>query len=156
MAIIGLFSTYSPIDRLILWDFPTQFMVFPSATITWNSSVGYMKKFKSLAILEWIKLWVLPKSINTITFFFLIYPSILRVWGVVIPTKALQDMVGVISSGVSWFFLRAFLVLFLHPLHSLFRIISSHRTYVLYCTCYHNWSIDPLIFFHPFVEVSTL
>ena len=104
MEIIGIFSTYSPIDRLILWHFPMQFMVFPSATITWNSGAGYMKKFKSLAILEWIKLWVLPESINTITFFFLIYPSIFIFWGLVTPTKALQDMVGVISSAVSCFF----------------------------------------------------
>ena len=32
---------------------------------------------------------------------FFMYPSILRVWGVLIPTNAWQDMVGVVSSEVA-------------------------------------------------------
>ena len=65
----------------------------------------------------YLNLTVLPESINTITFFFLICPSIFTVWGVVILMNALQDMVGFISSlfevgswcissyfDVSWFF----------------------------------------------------
>jgi len=98
MKIIGLFNTYSPMDILILWHFLEKFMVPPFATITWHSDVGYRKQFNSLAILQWIKLWVLPELINIITFFFLIYPSILRVWGVVIHVNALQDIVRFIYS----------------------------------------------------------
>ena len=66
--------------------------------IKWNSGAGNRKQFNSLATLQWIKLWVLPESINTVTFFFLICPSILRVWGVVILDNALHDMVRLISS----------------------------------------------------------
>ena len=73
-------------------------MVHPFATITWHSSARYKKEFNSLAILQWIKLWGLPEPINTITFFFLICPSILILWGVVIFANALQDMVGFIYS----------------------------------------------------------
>ena len=98
MERIGLVNTYSPMVSLILWHFPEQFIVPPFATITWHSGVGYKKQFNSLATLQWIKLWVLLESINTITFFFLICHSILRVWGVVIPTNALHDMLGLISS----------------------------------------------------------
>ena len=79
MESIVLFNTYSPMVSFILWHFPEKFIVPPFATITWHSSVGYRKQFNSLATLQWIKLWVLPESINTITFFFLICPSILRV-----------------------------------------------------------------------------
>ena len=71
MEIIGLFNIYSPMDSLILWRFPEKFMVPPLATITWHSGTGYKKQFNSLAILQCIKLWVLPESINIVTFFLL-------------------------------------------------------------------------------------
>ena len=98
MESVGLFNTYSPMESLILWQFLEQFIVPPFATISWHSGVGYRKQFNSLSTLQWIKLWVLFESINTITFFFLIYPFILRVWRVVIPANALQDMVRSIYS----------------------------------------------------------
>ena len=117
MESIGLFNTYFLMDSLILWHLPKKFMVPPLTTITWHSGAGSRKQFNSLAILQLIKLWVLPESINTITFYFLICPSIFIVWGVVIPINALQDMVGFISSlcgvgswwvsfyfDVSWYF----------------------------------------------------
>ena len=98
MDSIRIFNTYSSMVIFILWHFPNQFTVPPFETITWFSGVGYRKKFNSSTILQWIKLWVLLESINTITFFFFIYPFILRVWRVVIPTSSLQDMVGLIYS----------------------------------------------------------
>ena len=103
MESIGVLNTYYPMVRLILWNFPDQFIVPPFETITWHAGAGYRKQFNSLASLQWIKLWVLPESINPITFLFLICPSILRVWGVVVPANALQDMVRIIFSRVgSW------------------------------------------------------
>ena len=61
--------------------------------LKWNcASVGYKKKLRSLAPLKWTKLWVLPKSINTVTFLFFIYPSILRFWGVIILPNSWHDM----------------------------------------------------------------
>ena len=93
MEIIGLLNAYSSMVRIMLWNFLEQFMFPPFATITWHHRVGYRIQFRSLAILQLIKFWVLPKSINTITFFFFIYSSISKVWGVVIRTNALQDMV---------------------------------------------------------------
>ena len=48
-----------------------------------------------------MKLWVLPESINIVTFLFFMYPSILRVWGVLILANAWQDIVGVISFEVA-------------------------------------------------------
>ena len=101
ITIIGLFNTYFPIARLILWHLPEQFIVPPSAIITWNSGAGYTKQLRTLANLQWMKLWVLLESINAVTLFFLMYPSIMRVWRVLIPANAWQDMVGVISSEVS-------------------------------------------------------
>ena len=126
----GIFNTYYPMVSLILWHFPEKFIVPPFATITWHFGAGYRKQFNSLATLQWKKLWVLPESINTITFFFLICPSILRVWGVVIPANALHDMVGLIysSSRVGswcisssfWFWSDSFLTTVAKPFFSFF------------------------------------
>ena len=63
MESIGLVNTYSPMDSLILWHFPEKFMVPSLATITWHFGAGYRKQFNYLAILQSIKLWVLPESI---------------------------------------------------------------------------------------------
>ena len=41
------------------------------------------------------------KIINIVTFLFLMYPSILRVWGVIILANAWQDIVGLISYKVA-------------------------------------------------------
>jgi len=49
ITIIGLFITYSPIVRLILFHFPKQLIVPPSVIITWNSGAGYTKQLRSLA-----------------------------------------------------------------------------------------------------------
>ena len=136
MESIGLFNTYSPMVILILWHFLEKFTVPPFATITWHFGVGYRKQFNSLATLQWIKLWVLPESINTITLFFLICPSILRFWGVVILSNALHDMVGLISSlsrvgsGVYPLLLKS-LVHFLPPPQNLCKIIYSQHNYDL-------------------------
>ena len=83
-------------EKLVLWHFPEQFIVPPSTIITWNSGVKYTKKLRILANLQLMKLLILPESINIVTFFFFMYPSILRVWGVLIPSNAWQHMVGVI------------------------------------------------------------
>ena len=96
ITIIWIFNTYPPIDILILWHFHEQSIVPPSAIITWNYGAGYTKQLRTLANLQWMKLWVLLESINTITFFFLTYPSIMTVWGVLILANAWQDIVGVI------------------------------------------------------------
>ena len=87
IAIFGLSSKYSPIVILILWNFLEQFMAPPSATTTWNSSVGYKEKMRSLANFYLMKLWVLLESINIVSFLFLIYPYNLRVWGVLMLTN---------------------------------------------------------------------
>ena len=78
VEIIGLFNTYFPVVRLILWHFHEQFIVPSSAIITWNYGVVYTNKLRSLATVQRINLWVLPESINIVTFLFLIYPSFLR------------------------------------------------------------------------------
>ena len=88
VAIMGLFNTYSPVVRVILWHFPEQLIVPPSTIITWNSGAWYIKQLRALYNLQWMNLWVLLESINTVTFFFFKYPSILRVWGMQIPTNA--------------------------------------------------------------------
>ena len=115
MESIVLLNTYFPMVSLILWHFPENFIVPPFATISWHFVVGYRKKFNSLVTLQWIKLWVLPKSVNTITFLFLICPSILRVWVVVILANALKYMVGFVSyfSGVGcWCISSSFYVIY--------------------------------------------
>jgi hypothetical protein len=100
IAIAGISNKYSPIVRLMLWHFLEQFMVPPSAIVTWNSGVRYMKQFEALANLQLMRLygyccnqWTLPH------FSFLIYPSILGVWGVAMSVNAWNYMVGVFSFG---------------------------------------------------------
>ena len=61
MESIGLFNTYYPMARFIFWHFPDKYIFLPCATITWHYGAGYRKKFNSLNILQWIKLWVLPE-----------------------------------------------------------------------------------------------
>ena len=130
MESIGLVNTYSPMDSLILWHLLEQFIVPPFAIITWHSGAGYRKQFNSFAILQWIKLWVLPKSINTITFFFLICSSILMVWGVVIPSNAYNIWSNSFLIYLGFVprvypLLLTFLAPFLLPLHNLCRINKS-------------------------------
>ena len=97
MENIGLFD-HIPLWLAWYYGIFEKFIVPPFATITWHFGARYRKQFNSLDILQWIKLWVITESINTITLFFLICPPILRVWGVVIPSNALHDMVRIISS----------------------------------------------------------
>ena len=100
-----------------------------------------------------MKLWVLPESIRTITFFILIYPSILRVWGVLIPANALQILweSTLQKKSCLHFHLEMVLVLvlvLLLLLHNLCRIISFHHIYDPYCTRWHNWNMVLLLFIH--------
>jgi len=52
MESIGLANTYSPMDSLVLWHFPEQFIVPPFATITSHSGAGYKKQFNYFATLQ--------------------------------------------------------------------------------------------------------
>ena len=148
MESIGLFNTYSPMDNLILWHFPKQFIIPPLAIITWNFGVGYRKQFNYFAILQGIKLWVLLESINTITFF-------LMVWGVGI--LAMHYKIWLVSfilylGFFPWVYplLLTFIVPFLLPLRNLCRIISSQHTYYLQCIFYHNYNKAHFLFFFQF------
>ena len=98
MEIMGLSKKFSLVLSLIIWHFPKQFMVPPSTIITWNSGVVNKNQLRSFSNLQLMKLWVLPESINIVTFFLLMCPCILRVCGVMMSVNAWQDIVGVFSS----------------------------------------------------------